>query len=118
VDVARLEMLFRSARVEPVSAASAAYEGLRREHETRVEAIVERRLRDVWIADHLARTMRLELSLYGDLVPLARVLEADDEPLVQARAGVDQAIEELDRVQVRLYERLAAASRSPAAQRP
>ena len=114
--VDRIETFFRTLGVEPVSAASEAFRGLQREHDARVEAIVEPRLCDVWIADHLERTARLELSLHAELAALAATLGADPGPLEQGRTGCEQALAELERVRARLHERLPGAS-SSAAQR-
>ncbi len=113
--VDRLEAFLRTLGVEPVSVASEAFRGLQREHDARVGAIVEPRLRDVWIADHLERTARLELSLQAELAALARALGADVEPLEQGRTGCEQALAEIEHVSARLHERLPGAS--PAGQR-
>jgi ferritin-like metal-binding protein YciE len=104
--VTRVEEVFVSLGVEPVSAVSAALEGLRKQHDRHVGEAVEPRLRDLFLIDCAARTEAVEGQLYASLLALASGLEVDAAGPAQNRDEEDAALQSLHGVRSRLLERL------------
>jgi ferritin-like metal-binding protein YciE len=81
VHATRVEHVFVAAGAEPAAAASAALEGLRRQYAELAGAIVEPRLRDLFLVSAAAKTEHLEIALYAGLIPIARQIAVDVDPL-------------------------------------
>jgi ferritin-like metal-binding protein YciE len=103
---ARVEELFAAAGAEVSSARSHALEGLRREHDETVGELAEPHLKDVFLAAAAAKTEHLEIALYSALIPLARRLGIDPDPLQRNLAEEGEALQELERAAMELRERL------------
>lgn len=104
--VTRVEEAFVSLGVEPASAASAALEGLRKQHDQHLGEAVEPRLRDLFLIDCAARTEAVEGQMYASLLALASVLGAEASGLGRNRDEENAALQELDRARAQLLERL------------
>ena len=104
--VERVSAVFVAAGSEPAAAASAALEGLRKQHDIHVEQVVEPRLRDLFLIDCAARTEGVEAALYTSLIALAGSLEIDASDLAKNRGEEEGALRALDDVRGRLLERV------------
>ena len=103
--VDRVEAVFGAVGVEPTSAASAALEGLQRQHDQHIGEAVEPRLRDLFLIDCATRTEALESALYVSALAVASLLEVDASPLAANRAEEDAARRALEAARTSLLER-------------
>jgi ferritin-like metal-binding protein YciE len=106
--VQRLQEVFRAVGVDEGSAASAALEGLRRQHDELAPSVVEPRLKDIFLAGAAARTEHLEIALYTSLLLLAGRLGVDAAPLERNLDEERAALKELENTAERLREQLPA----------
>jgi ferritin-like metal-binding protein YciE len=92
---ARVEQAFQAAGAEATAARSAAFDGMKGQHES--QEVKEPTLRDVFHAGAAVRTEHLELAIYDSLLGLAKELDLRDSAdlLQQNRKEEDKA---LDRV--------------------
>jgi ferritin-like metal-binding protein YciE len=102
----RVERVFLAAGVEPVAAASAALEGLQREHDELAPRVVEPRLKDIFLAGAAAKAEHLEIALYSALLLLARQLDVERAPLERNLSEEHQALKQVERAAARLREKL------------
>jgi ferritin-like metal-binding protein YciE len=94
----RVENLFVAADAEPAAAASAPLEALRRRYDELRIAIVEPRLRDLFLIESARTTEALEIALYTSLIPLGRRLRIEIAPLKQNLEDEEHALEQLERL--------------------
>ena len=93
-----VENLFVAADAEPAAAASAPLEALRRRYDELRIAIVEPRLRDLFLIESARATEALEIALYTSLIPLGRRLDIEVAPLKHNLGDEEHALRELERV--------------------
>jgi len=103
--VGRVEGVFLALGVEPVSAASAVMEGLRRQHELHTGEAVEPRLHDLFLIDCAARTEAVESQLYEGLLALAGALDVDASGLAENRDEEVAALQALGEARRQLLTR-------------
>ena len=72
--VARLEQVFEDIKVQAQREPTAAFDGLRRDHEQGVGRLTDRTLRDLFNASAAAHTEHFEISAYHSAISLAVVL--------------------------------------------
>ena len=72
--VARLEQVFEDMKVQPQREPSAAFDGLRRDHEETVRKLTDTTLRDLFNASAAAHTEHFEISAYHGAITLAVIL--------------------------------------------
>jgi ferritin-like metal-binding protein YciE len=97
--------VFVAVGAEPAAAASAALEGLRRQHAELAGAIAEPRLRDLFLVSAAVKAEHLEVALYATLVPLARHLGVETGALEQTVAEEREALAALEQARAALLER-------------
>jgi ferritin-like metal-binding protein YciE len=102
----RVENLFAAADAEPSAAASAPLEALRRRYDELAIAIVEPRLRDLFLIESACTTEALEIALYTSLIPLGRRLRIEIAPLKQNLEDEEHALRELERLADAICSRL------------
>ena len=96
VHAERVEQVFLASAAEPTAAASAALEGLRRQYAELVEAIVEPRLRDLFLVSAAAKTEHLEIALYENLLRLAQHVGVETGSIEQIVAEERHALATLE----------------------
>jgi ferritin-like metal-binding protein YciE len=103
----RVEDVFLALGVEPVSGASSALEGLRKQHDLHAGEAVEPRLRDLFLIDCAARTEALEGQVYASLLGLSGAFDGlDASGLAENRDEENAALHALDDVRRQLLDRL------------
>jgi ferritin-like metal-binding protein YciE len=97
--------VFVAVGAEPAAAASAALEGLRRQHAELAGAIAEPRLRDLFLVSAAVKTEHLEIALYTGLIAIARRVAVEAGPLDENLDEEQRALTGFEQAGAALLER-------------